>query len=371
MLVEKYKPNRVDDIVGQKEAVMKASRWLGSWKRGGKALLLHGPTGTGKTALVHALAAARGDDLIEMNASDYRSAKQIAESVGRSVEQRSLVKRGKIFLIDEIDGLSGSADRGGVAEVVKLIERSAYPIILTANDSHIQKLKPLKKASVSVELKPIAPADVERHLAKVAAKDGILIEPGALKEIARVSGGDIRAAMNDMESLGQGRKITLKDTEDLGARDVGSDARATLGRIFGAATLKEARAAAESADVDSEDLFWWIEGNLLAEFVKPEDVAAVFDALSRADMFRRRNETNMVDVLLSGVVAASQAKHKHAVQPSYKYPEYISLLAMSRFARREEDEALERLSPQLHCSVAKARAEFAPYLRIFDSRSFA
>ncbi|MCX6820934.1 MAG: replication factor C large subunit [Candidatus Aenigmarchaeota archaeon] len=371
MLVEKYKPKRVEDLVGQREAVAKASRWLGSWKRGGKTLLLHGPTGTGKTALVHALAAARGDDLIEMNASDYRSAKQIAESVGRSVEQRSLMKRGKIFLIDEIDGLSGNADRGGVAEVVKLIERSAYPIILTANDSHSQKLKPLKKVSVSVELKPIPSVDVERHLAKVAAKDSISIEPAALKEIARVSRGDMRAAMNDLESLGQGRRITLKDTGDLGARDAGSDARATLGRIFGAANLKEARAAAETADVDAEDLFWWIEGNLLAEFVKPEDVAAVFDALSRADMFRRRNETNMVDVMLSGIVAASQAKHAHAVQPSYKYPEYISLLAMSRFARRDEDELLAGLSAQLHCSVPKARTEFLPYLKVLGARSFA
>lgn len=371
MFVEKYKPKRIDDIIGQREAILKTSKWLGSWKRGGKALLLYGPTGTGKTALVHALAAQRGCDLIEMNASDYRSAKQIAENIGRSIEQQSLVKRGKIFLIDEVDGLSGNADRGGVAEVAKLIERSAYPIVLTANELNEPKLRPLKKLCVTVGLKPIGATDMERHLAKISAKEKIAIEPAALREIARMSNGDVRAAVNDLESLAIGKKIEASDVAKLGSRERSFSAYETLAKIFNAATVKEARDALEDADIDAEDLFWWIEGNLLAEFANAKDVAAVFEALSRADMFRRRNETNMVDVMLSGIVAASQAKARHLVRPEYKYPQYISLMAMSRFARRQDDELLERLSPQLHCSVAKARTEFLPYLKVFGARSFA
>jgi len=365
MFVDKYKPRRAEDVVGQRDAVVKASKWLASWKRGSKALLLHGPTGTGKTALVHALAAQRGDDLIEMNASDYRSAKQIAESIGLSVEQRSLVKRGKIFLIDEIDGLSGNSDRGGVAEVVKLIARSAYPIILTANDAKAGKLKALKKSSVAVALKPLADLDVERHLGKVASKEKIDIEPNALHEIARMAKGDMRAAMNDLESLVRGRRITKADTADLGVRERESDARTALAEIFAAAGLKDARAALKNAGVDAEELFWWIEGNLLAEFVRPEEIAAAFEALAKADMFRRRNETNMVDVMLSGIIAAGR-RRSHAVPPAYKYPEYISLLAASRFARCDDDAMLESASPALHCSVAKARAEFLPYMKIFN-----
>jgi len=368
MLVEKYKPKRVGDIVGHREAVVKISKWLGSWRRGGKALLLHGPTGVGKTALVHALAAQRGDDLIEMNASDYRSAKQIAENIGRSVAQQSLMKRGKIFLIDEIDGLSGNSDRGGVAEVIKLIAKSAYPIVLTANEPHGPKLRPLRKCCVSVEMKRLPDADVERHLAKIAAKEKIQIEPAALRDIARISNGDLRAALNDLGSLACGRKIRAEDTADLGLRERSSDARAALEKIFTASSIEEARAALENADVDADEMFWWIEGNALAEFAGHGDVAAVFEALSAADMFRRRNESCMVDVMLSGIVAAARSKRKRPVRPGYSYPQHIAMLAMARFARRDEEEMLEQLSPQLHCSVEKARTEFLPYLRIFNRR---
>ncbi|MCX6708121.1 MAG: AAA family ATPase, partial [Candidatus Woesearchaeota archaeon] len=42
-----------------------------------KALLLHGPTGTGKTAAIHALARKLGLELIEVNASDHRNAAEI------------------------------------------------------------------------------------------------------------------------------------------------------------------------------------------------------------------------------------------------------------------------------------------------------
>jgi len=371
MLVEKYKPKCIEDIVGHRESILKISKWLRSWKRGGKALLLHGPTGTGKTALVHALAAQRGEDLIEMNASDYRSARQIAENIGSSIAQQSLMKRGKIFLIDEIDGLSGNADRGGVAEVIKIIGESAYPIVLTANEPHGQKLRTLRKCCVSVELKRLPDADVERYLAKIAAKEKIPIEPKALAEIARLSNGDVRAALNDLESLACGRKIKAEDTADLGARERSSNVYDALARIFNASSTEEARAALEKADVDADEMFWWIEGNVLAEFVRPDEVAAVFETLSRADMFRRRNESCMVDVMLSGIVAAAHAKRRQLAKPSYKYPQYIAMLAMARFARKADDELLEILSPQLHCSVAKARTEFLPYLKIFEARSFA
>jgi len=152
-------------------------------------------------------------------------------------------------------------------------------------------------------------------------------------------------------------------------RERSSGVHDALGKIFGASSIEEARAALGTADVDADEMFWWIEGNALAEFSRPADVAAVFETLAAADMFRRRNEQCMIDVMLSGIVAAARGKSKRAVRPSYKYPEYIALLAMARFARRTDDEMLERVSPQLHCSAGKARTEFLPYLKIFNRRS--
>ena len=94
MFLEKYKPSNLSEYVGQKEAVSTFLKWIEKWKKGSKALLFHGSSGTGKTSLIHAYAQEKNLDLIEVNASDYRSAKQLQEVVGKSMFQQSLIKRG-------------------------------------------------------------------------------------------------------------------------------------------------------------------------------------------------------------------------------------------------------------------------------------
>ncbi|MFH0711494.1 MAG: AAA family ATPase [Candidatus Aenigmatarchaeota archaeon] len=77
------------EYIGQKDAVEKFSIWIQKWKRGSKALLLHGPPGVGKTALLEAYCSENKIDLIEMNASDFRSASQIKQVIGKSMQQRA------------------------------------------------------------------------------------------------------------------------------------------------------------------------------------------------------------------------------------------------------------------------------------------
>jgi replication factor C large subunit len=125
---EKYAPQKVADVVGQKKAVDQFVIWLRSWKSGKKAALFHGPAGTGKTSLVEVLGKERNLEIIELNASDYRTASQIKEVLGQSMKQKSLFKKGKIFFIDEIDGLAGREDRGGTGEIIKIIKESSFKL---------------------------------------------------------------------------------------------------------------------------------------------------------------------------------------------------------------------------------------------------
>ena len=155
MFTEKYKPKRVSEIIGQEKAITSFNEWIKKWRKGNKALLLHGPPGSGKTSLIQAYANERNLDFIEMNASDFRTADQIKEVLGQSTRQMSLFGKGKIFLLDEIDGLSGRKDSGGVKEIIDLIKKSNYPIILTANDPWNQKLRTLRTYCQLVEFSKI------------------------------------------------------------------------------------------------------------------------------------------------------------------------------------------------------------------------
>src|SRR3990167_9303107 len=104
MFVQKYRPKNLSEYVGHKENVKFFVDW--AQKRKPKALLFHGPPGVGKTSLVESFAIENNYDVVEINASDFRSAKAIREVIGKSTSQKSIFKRNKIFIIDEVDGLS-------------------------------------------------------------------------------------------------------------------------------------------------------------------------------------------------------------------------------------------------------------------------
>ncbi|KON33044.1 MAG: hypothetical protein AC479_05890 [miscellaneous Crenarchaeota group-6 archaeon AD8-1] len=74
---EKYRPKKISDIIGNKEAKIAFTTWLKDKKRRKKAVLLYGPAGVGKTSLATAVANQFGYSIIEMNASDTRTKKTI------------------------------------------------------------------------------------------------------------------------------------------------------------------------------------------------------------------------------------------------------------------------------------------------------
>ena len=130
------------------------------------------------------------------------------------MKQRSLFAAGKIILVDEIDGLSGHQDRGGVQAITKLLEDSAYPVILTATNPFDNKFSSLRSKSKMIEFKQLDYSDVYIILKKICGSEGIGFDEEALKTLSRRSGGDARAAINDLQSLTQDKKILAKESLD-------------------------------------------------------------------------------------------------------------------------------------------------------------
>jgi replication factor C large subunit len=370
LLTDKYRPETMADIVGQPEAVAKIQRWFDAWKPGGHALLLYGPTGSGKTSSIQALASQRKLDFIEVNASDKRSAKAVRETIGSAVSQQSLMRRGKVFMIDEIDGVSGDSDRGGIPELLKIVEESSHPIVFTANDVWHQKLRPLRQVCDTVEFKKILPADMEKHLRKVAQKEGIEFEPGVLLDLAKLCEGDMRAALNDMQSLKMGRPVRKDDLLKLGIREKEASVYDVLGKIFHAASIADARRAFDSVDKEPDEMMLWIESNIHLEMRSPGEIAAAFDALSHADMFKGRIRktqdwkllTYQIELMSGGVAAARKSSSSAPGFVKYQYPTVIATLGRTKALRAEEMLDMKALSEQLHCSVRKVKNEYLPFL---------
>ena len=371
MFIEKYKPSNLSEYVGQKEAVSTFLKWIEKWEKGSKALLFHGPPGTGKTSLIHAYAKEKNLDLIEVNASDYRSAKQLQEILGKSMFQQSLIKRGKIFLIDEIDGLAGREDHGGIKAIIDIIKNSLHPIVLIAGDPWTPKLRYLRSFITLVPFGKHPVWDIEKKLKIIGETEKIKIDNEILRQFSKNVSGDMRAAINDFEILSvKNKNIESFDLNELGFRDSTSSIFDTLKIIFKSSSILGAKLSINNSDKDPEEIFWWIENNVLNEYENPDEIAKAYDALSKADIFRQRIRSRQnwsflayfIDMMTAGVSQSKNQMYKKFSK--YQYPQNIHILAATKGDRQISNDILIKLSRHLHCSVKKTRQDFLPYFRI-------
>ncbi|MDI6807089.1 MAG: replication factor C large subunit [Candidatus Aenigmarchaeota archaeon] len=365
-----YRPKSLKEFVNQQEAVNTFLRWIKSWKPGDNPLLFYGPPGTGKTCLIQAYAQEKNLEFIETNASDVRSAKAL-ETIATSTQQRPFLKKSKIFLFDEIEGIIGRVEVGGVRAILELIKKSSFPIVLIANNPWDPKLRSLRELCKLVEFKKISIWDIEKRLKRICELEGTKPEKEVIRELAKISKGDLRAAINDLETVARGKKkITVEDLKILGFREKEISVFDALKIIFKTEKALAAKLAISNVDKDPEEIFLWIENNIANEYEKPEEIANAYDALSKADLFRQwirlrqewRFKGYMIDLMTAGVSQAKKAMYRKFVK--YKYPSKLIVLGRTKIERAEEKEKLLELAKQLHCSTRKVRSEFLPYLKI-------
>ena len=142
-LAEKYRIKKYFDIVKQDSAVEEVKKFLKEFPKK-KAIILYGPAGTGKTSLALAAAKENNFEVLELNSSDLRNKAQLEAVLKPAAQQISLFKKGKILLVDEVDGVTGT-DIGGIPELLRLIETTKFPMIMTCNDVWQSKLSQLRQ----------------------------------------------------------------------------------------------------------------------------------------------------------------------------------------------------------------------------------
>jgi replication factor C large subunit len=380
--VVKYRPSRVADVVNQEEAKKAFLNWLDSWLQGKperKAALLYGPPGSGKTSLVEAAAREYGLELLEMNASDYRRASDIERVALVSSRGASLVRaRGKIILLDEVDGISATADLGALDAIVNLINKTSYPVVLVANDPWDPKLRELREVCLLIEFKRLTKTEIKKVLQNICRNEKLDCEDEALNFIAERAEGDLRSAINDIEALGEGfGRVTYALARTvLGYRNRELNSFEVVRRILTAKYSWQARIAASQTDLAPDELIQWINENVPRQAVDPEDLWRAFESLSRADIYMARVVKSgnwdllayASDMMTAGValtITNPQYKFKWV---KYGFPEKIRMLSKTREVRQVRDDLAKVIAQHLKCSTSVAKSEVIPLLRvIFDN----
>jgi replication factor C subunit 1 len=217
--VEKYKPKKLNELVGNVANIGKLSNWLKGWdskrpvqsmrpgqeNHTAKAALVSGPPGIGKTSTAKLVCEANGYSVLEFNASDTRSKQAIDEMAnGLSTNNVLFGNQGKMgskvaIIMDEVDGMAGSGDRGGSGALIQLIKKSKLPVICVCNDRQDSKVRSLANHCLDLRFAKPTAQEVAARAATVAQSEGMKISINQLAELAESVSCDIRQVINHLQ----------------------------------------------------------------------------------------------------------------------------------------------------------------------------
>jgi replication factor C small subunit len=198
--IEKYRPQKLADIVGQDEIVER----LSSYVRSGNLphLLFTGSAGVGKTTAAVTLAREFFKDswqmnFRELNASDERGIDVVRNQIKQFARTTPLGDATfKILFLDEADALTTDAQ----AALRRTMESYAQTcrFILSCNYSS-KIIDPIQSRCAIYRFKPLGPDAVKEEIRRIANREGLEITSEAMEAIVYIAQGDMRKAINAVQ----------------------------------------------------------------------------------------------------------------------------------------------------------------------------
>ncbi len=350
MLVSKYRPKKMHDVLGNEEVKETLVKWLLKWLKGEKQkpILLWGPAGTGKTSVAHALAKEYELQLVELNASEMRDKASIERIVNGAMLSSQLFGKGKIIFIDDADAMATKEDRGGITALASILKNVNAPVLLTAGNYWDRKIAPLRTEVHALEMKRISPGAIASLLKEVAKKEKIELSEKEINEIAKNSEGDVRSALNDLETKMQGKRDRKREIFEV------------MKAIFKSNDFPTIARAVWMADIDHDLLKLWIDQNIPVEYENKKDIAVAYNWLSRADVFDGRIINRQcwdflrysTSLMSYGVASAKEKTYMKFTK--YQYPTYLRKMGQTMSARRMRKALFLKLGKKAHLSSKRA-----------------
>jgi replication factor C subunit 1 len=332
MYTTKYRPNKLEDFVGNKQLVKPFIQWLLEWdpqNKKSKCALVSGVNGVGKSLLVELILRKHDYNIIELACDDDRDKGWINEYI------KPLLKTKKTFngqenalVVSDIDSSSG--DYGFIASLVECIKETCIPIICICDDRYSQNIKPILNYCVDFKLAKPSYDDVYRLIYKVVTTEGIKIGKSSVDKLYEESNGDIRIILNTLQ-LGIKKSDKGKDIQNYSIFD-------TTGQLF-----------SQENSIDEKQRYYWMSPDIHTLMVQEnyisntltskddvkrlENISYSADSLSDSDILETVFDFELSSyVALNTIKATSKCNKKGFV----KFPQFLGRTATINKNKREK-----------------------------------
>src|SRR3989339_807422 len=325
---EKYRPKTLNEIMGQAEAIVK----------------------------------------IKIFVANYPKKNKLQEVLKPAIEQKSLTKLNKIILVDEVDGIC-AVDRGGLSELLELISITTYPVIITANDIWKNNLSSLRQKVELVEVREINYNIIKDVLINILKKEKLSIDDDVLTKIAVKANGDLRAALNDLQTASR-----LKDPSKFvpDERNRRTDIFNALKLVLKGKPNNDLLKVYDSVDMQIDEIFLWLEENISKEY-SGLDLVRAYDLLSKADVFKGRIHKQQYwrflvyeNALLSYGISSAK-KNSNCGFTSYQKPTRILKIWLSNQRNAKKKSIAQKYAKLVHVGYKRAMNEFPIIKQIIQS----
>ncbi len=370
---EKYRPTLLSQLRREK-AVEAMLSWAKKWEAGEpskKGLIIYGAPGTGKTSAAIALAKEMDWDYVEFNASDIRSREAIEKNAIKGSLYSSISEernRKKLIVMDEADSLyernvEGS-DAGGKSAISDLLEKTLNPVILIANDLYELKSSSTGKAIAEmceqVEFKRYMKSQITAVLKEILQTEGIYVPPERINEIAENANGDMRAAVNDLQGIGE-----IYGTEE---RDMTLTAYSVINDILHGHRndIKFTKSEIMNSGLDPNDFILYLLENVYPLHLDIQNFVLAMKYIGRADLFLGRVSSRMNYSLWSysnDFMALISLLHLRSERfEKFSFPSLIRNMAVLRRYRGARKDFSMMMGRYIHKSSSFVNQDSLAYL---------
>ncbi|XP_077318186.1 replication factor C subunit 5 [Lithobates pipiens] len=212
--VEKYRPQTLDDLISHQDILNTIQKFISEDRL--PHLLLYGPPGTGKTSTILACAKQLYKEkefnsmVLELNASDDRGIDIVRGPILSFSSTRTIFKKGfKLVILDEADAMTQDAQNALRRVIEKFTENTRFCMIC----NYLSKIIPaLQSRCTRFRFGPLNSEMMIPRLEHVVQQENVQISPDGMKALVTLSNGDMRRALNILQSTNMAYGNVTEDT---------------------------------------------------------------------------------------------------------------------------------------------------------------